>query len=585
MNSHSLYRKYRPSNFANLVGQDHIKTTLIQAIQKNSISHSYIFAGPRGTGKTTTARLMAKAINCQNLKNSFEPCEECDFCRDISLGNLIDVIEIDAASHTSVENVRDLNETIAFAPTIAKKKVYIIDEFHMLSKSAFNALLKTLEEPPSFVYFILATTELHKIPETIISRCQNFDFKRISINDLKDRLSFIANAEKIEYEENALLMIAKHSNGGLRDAIVFLEQLAVHKAITEKNVSELLGITSIEMLNNFYETIKTKNTENALIIVEQIYNSGIDLKIFLRDFINLLREKILLCIEKKLHGFVPVYYNLIEIFKDAKNNIDPEMPKLTLEIASIKATFAFKDIGSEEAPIITKALESNREHKSSLNNYSNISSLNKTNETTQKTSNTSTGIKTSLVKESNVKNFNKDSSLVLRKENLLKDSASIKVKTDEMVSENSKENKNTTSIQSSNENETVVNNFVSSIDNITKEWLSVLKHISTPKVQRSLQTGKPFEINDEKIILKFFSSFHNEVVMKDENKIEVEDALLKVTGKKFLIDSIVEEKNFIEEEIIDNTRNFAPPAKKNQEDTKVDKMTSKALDIFGGNIL
>ncbi len=210
MENLSLYRKYRPSNFENLVGQEHIKTTLINAIKSGQIAHAYVFSGPRGTGKTTSARLMAKAINCENLKDGFEPCDNCDFCKEISKGSLIDVIEIDAASNNGVDEMRELKENISFAPTRSKAKVYVIDEFHMLSKSAFNALLKTLEEPPANVYFILATTELHKIPETILSRCQNFEFKRISSEDMTKRLLYIANAEGIEAEESALMMISKH---------------------------------------------------------------------------------------------------------------------------------------------------------------------------------------------------------------------------------------------------------------------------------------------------------------------------------------------------------------------------------------
>ena len=242
----SLYRKYRPQTFAHLVGQDHVSQTLLSALRLGRVSHAYLFTGPRGTGKTSTARLVAKALNCLD-ESSVEPCNACEICMEIADGRLIDIIEIDAASNRGIDEMRDLREKIHFAPTRAKLKVYIIDEVHMLTKEAFNALLKTLEEPPEHVYFVLATTEVHKIPETILSRCQRFDFQRIPVKVLVDRLSFIAQEEKIEVEEKALEMIAHHAEGGLRDAIGLLEQMAADGSLTVERVSTVLGIGGCEI--------------------------------------------------------------------------------------------------------------------------------------------------------------------------------------------------------------------------------------------------------------------------------------------------------------------------------------------------
>ena len=260
----ALYRKYRPYNFKNLVGQDSIKNALINAIKAGNPAHAYLFCGPRGTGKTTTARLIAKSLNCEALIDGHEPCNKCQLCEAINEGALIDLIEIDAASNRGIDEIRDLKEKINFAPSRAKMKVYIIDEVHMMTKEAFNALLKTLEEPPSYVYFILATTEVHKIPETIISRCQRFDFKRIDDKALMTRLSFIAQLEDIKAEDKAIEAISRHVEGSLRDAIQLLEQLTVDQKLTFEYVSDILGVTDFETLDKLFESLLINNTESAL---------------------------------------------------------------------------------------------------------------------------------------------------------------------------------------------------------------------------------------------------------------------------------------------------------------------------------
>ncbi|EGS4843797.1 DNA polymerase III subunit gamma/tau, partial [Listeria monocytogenes] len=237
----ALYRVFRPQSFQDVVGQEHVTKTLKNAIVQNKTSHAYLFSGPRGTGKTSAAKIFAKAINCEHGHDG-EPCNECEICKGTTDGSIPDVLEIDAASNNGVEEIRDIREKVKYAPTVAKYKVYIIDEVHMLSTGAFNALLKTLEEPPKHVIFILATTEPHKLPLTIISRVQRFDFKRITTQDIIGRLKFILEEEKIPYDEKALMIVARAAEGGMRDALSLLDQVISYGS-EEVTVEDALEIT------------------------------------------------------------------------------------------------------------------------------------------------------------------------------------------------------------------------------------------------------------------------------------------------------------------------------------------------------
>ena len=287
----TLFLKYRPKTFTDLVGQEPIVRTLQNALKTENPSHAYLFCGSRGTGKTSSARIFAKGLNCGEIKDG-NPCGTCKTCTDIAEGHLIDIIEIDAASHTSVENIRNIIDKMEFTPTYAKRKVYIIDEVHMLSKSAFNALLKTLEEPPEHVYFLLATTEFQKIPETIISRCQTFIFHRFSLEQLVKRLGDICKTENFSTTPQALQIIARKAEGGLRDAISLLEQIAAETEnnITEQSVRESLGISSSETLENFWNAIGNKDLESGFQILKKINEEGGDFRSFGHDFLSFLRE-------------------------------------------------------------------------------------------------------------------------------------------------------------------------------------------------------------------------------------------------------------------------------------------------------
>jgi DNA polymerase-3 subunit gamma/tau len=333
----SLYRKYRPKDFPSLVGQDHIKTTLLNAIKSKKLAHAYLFTGPRGTGKTTTARLLAKAVNSSQMSEDGN-FDNCEFAAEIDAGRLIDVIEIDAASNRGIDEIRDLREKINYSPTRAPNKVYIIDEVHMLTKEAFNALLKTLEEPPSFVYFILATTEIQKVPETIISRCQRFDFKRISEADLVARLKFVAENEEIRADEDALKIIAKQARGGLRDALTMMEQLIHGNKLEAEYVQKVLGLSKAMGVENTFEMMVNGQTLEAVQTLKKLHEQGTDLVNFNKEILEFLREKLMENLEKgtgNINWLLQTIENFQEAYEKQKFSYIPELP---LEIAIIKSS-------------------------------------------------------------------------------------------------------------------------------------------------------------------------------------------------------------------------------------------------------
>ncbi len=291
MSYQALYRKWRPKIFEDIIGQNQIVTILKNQIKYSNIAHAYLFTGTRGTGKTSTARIFARAVNCIDLKDA-NPCNTCELCKGILTENIMDVIEIDAASNNGVENVREIRENVKYPPSKGKYKIYIIDEVHMLSSSAFNALLKTLEEPPNYVIFILATTEPHKVPGTILSRCQRLDFKPVKIKEIKDQLSFICKETSIDYQEEALHLIALNSGGSVRDALSILEQCISFSqdTLTYDNVVNILGMVNYEYIFNLVGKVGEKDTSSALTIINQIFMEGKDSSQLMKDLINHFRS-------------------------------------------------------------------------------------------------------------------------------------------------------------------------------------------------------------------------------------------------------------------------------------------------------
>jgi len=296
-----LYRKYRPQGFDEIIGQEHVVTTLANSVKGGTISHAYLFCGPRGSGKTTIARIFAKAINCQSPKNG-QPCGECASCQEITAGNSLDLVEIDAASHTGVDEVRQLIEGIQFAPVKSKYKVFIVDECHQLSKSAANALLKTLEEPPAHAVFILATTEADKMIPTIISRCQRFDFKKLKIPEIVKKLEFILKKEGVKSEPSALQVIAFNARGSFRDAESLLDKCIAFSggALKEKTIKELLGIVDASQISTFVDLILKKDAHKAVAHINQLAEQGTDMREFAKTLVFYGRHLLLLKINPVL---------------------------------------------------------------------------------------------------------------------------------------------------------------------------------------------------------------------------------------------------------------------------------------------
>ncbi|GGE47348.1 DNA polymerase III subunit gamma/tau [Pullulanibacillus camelliae] len=294
MGYQALYRVWRPQQFKDMAGQEHITQTLQNALVKEKFSHAYLFSGPRGTGKTSVAKIIAKAINCEEAPTR-EPCNVCAMCKGITDGSISDVIEIDAASNNGVDEIREIRDNVKYAPTAARYKVYIIDEVHMLSQGAFNALLKTLEEPPKHVIFILATTEPHKIPLTIVSRCQRFDFKRIANDSIINRLKFIVDQEGLAVEDDALALVARASEGGMRDALSILDQASAYggESIGVDDVLDVTGMASEETMARLINALLSKNVTEAIQLINTLFTQGKDPSKFVEDLIFYCRDLLL----------------------------------------------------------------------------------------------------------------------------------------------------------------------------------------------------------------------------------------------------------------------------------------------------
>lgn len=335
----ALYRKWRPQTFDDVVGQEHVTKTLKSEIESGKISHAYLFIGSRGTGKTSCAKIFAKAVNCLAPKGG-NPCGECDICKEIQSESALDIVEIDAASNNGVENIRSMREEVMFSPTKCKYRVYIVDEVHMLSAGAFNAFLKILEEPPEHVIFILATTELHKIPATIISRCQRFNFKRISTEDIIKRIEFVCENEGIKIEPKAAELIAKCADGGMRDALSILDQCAnsCENNVTFENAKKILGISSGNQTEKFAENILKNNSLDCIKIIDEIHQESVNILKFCESVMEYFRNVMIETINKSREDVsLKRILEILDVLQVSYQNISSGAnAKLEMEITAVK---------------------------------------------------------------------------------------------------------------------------------------------------------------------------------------------------------------------------------------------------------
>lgn len=369
-----LYRKWRPKSFSDVVGQGHITATLKNEIMNGKVSHAYLFTGSRGTGKTTCAKIFAKAVNCLNPKDG-EPCNQCEICRGIDEGTVLDVEEIDAASNNGVDNIREIRDEVNFTPAQSKYRVYIIDEVHMLSSGAFNALLKTLEEPPAHVIFILATTEVHKLPATILSRCQRFDFRRIPSEDIAGRLKFVAKKEGIELEEEAALLIARLADGGMRDALSLLDRCNTGEPVTAQRAAGILGLASKENLFELSKALSFNDLSCCLKIVGQLNESASDISRVTEQIITHFRNimiaksvknpaELIVCQKEELVRYMNAgegfsmgrILEILEFFqRTAEKMRTASSKRVELEMAFVSLCFEGKSAGELKKDLISEA--------------------------------------------------------------------------------------------------------------------------------------------------------------------------------------------------------------------------------------
>ena len=375
----ALYRKFRPTEFGDVKGQDHIVTTLQNQIKANRIGHAYLFCGTRGTGKTTVAKIFAKAVNCEHPVDG-SPCGECEMCRSIMAGTSMNVIEIDAASNNGVDNIREIKEEVTYRPTEGRYKVYIIDEVHMLSSGAFNALLKTLEEPPEYVIFILATTEVHKIPVTIMSRCQHYDFKRITIETISNRMLDLMEEEQVEVEEKAIRYIAKAADGSMRDALSLLDQCIAFylgQKLTYDNVLEVLGAVDTDVFSKLLRNVIHRDVPKVLNTVEELVMQGRELTQLASDFTWYLRNLLLVKTSDMIEDVLDVSTENMMQLKEEAEMIEADMllryirifselseqlryatqKRVLLEVALIKLCTPAMEVGTDSLLDRIRAME------------------------------------------------------------------------------------------------------------------------------------------------------------------------------------------------------------------------------------
>lgn len=558
--SQALYRKYRPLTFSDVIGQGHIVQTLSNAIKNGRIGHAYLFTGPRGTGKTTMARIFARAVNCQNPKGE-EPCLKCEVCKSITEGRSLDIFEIDAASNTGVDNIRELRENVKFPPTQAKYKVYIIDEVHMLSAGAFNALLKTLEEPPAHVIFILATTEIHKVPETIISRCQRYDFARLPVDNIIKKLSLIAKSEKVEIEKDALEMIAISAEGGMRDAESLLSQVMSleDKKITAKEVEEILGTSQRQSLETLVGQILTKDATEAIQLINNLSQEGYDLDVFNKSLLNYLRQLMLVSVDEKLSKLFS-----FELTKEQAahltKQVEGQNPKKLLFIiqcfmeiqGKIKSSFI------PQLPLEMAIVKSQ--------NYT---------ESLQTEQNTSIATKIAYTKsKSSEESKNAPNSPALSKSDTMVESKKEQIKT---ISEPREEE--------APESRPPLEDSNFTLEDVKKCWNQAILEIKplNHSLSAILQSCRPIKAEKGVISIAARFPFHKDKLNDDANRLTMESVFAKILGFRLQIKANTnKEAGIAQQDTRDKTQETG---ELKQEPKETRSLLTQALDIMGGTVV
>ncbi len=573
-----LYRKYRPLNFDDVVGQQHVIKTIKNSIKNDKVAHAYLFSGSRGIGKTTIARILAKVINCENPKDS-NPCNECDICQSINQNKFLDMVEIDAATHTQVDKMRDIIDRINFTPSFGKYKVYIIDEVHMLSKGAFNALLKTLEEPPSHVVFILATTEIHKIPATIISRCQRFDFRRLKVVEITNCLTDIAKKEGVKVSKKALDFIAINANGGMRDSESLMGQILSVSGdeITLEDVQEILSVVDISISIKMVGLILEKKYSEAIEYIDEITDSGYDIEQFTISIIEFSRKLLLIKIssdmeqhfasemteeqitELKKLSEVATLSQVVQIIREfikAKEGIRSAIiPQLPLELAVAQIAIEDKD---------GKSLTNSDKNDYNRKIAKPIKKI--TEQVSKSVKQSGDFIKKSI---EGGESIIRDAIVNKNEEAEIKNTEPVKIEeikeTEDKVVEKQKD---------------IESNI--SLELVKDEWCDILEEVKphNHSLTAFLKTCQPVATAENEILISCEYSFHKDKLNKLENKIIIENVMKEIFKTEILVKFIAHEEAKSMGYDIDKNM-----PSKNKKKKSSDDLVDSALEMFGGEVV